>query len=207
MPTILRAAATVALSAGLMACSAATGASPVASVAPASTPAPTATARGHPEPTSSPSPTPTKPSRRANQPSPASPPAAPSIDQATLDAILTSSITLLNMADDELAVIVLYHETAGDTPYPLGSYSLAFTDQQTYDVPAGVYDLEFRQPAASKTGPICTIELGDAEPTRSSPSTVRSPSVGPARHPPRPTSCSWPPPRSASTRGAMACSR
>jgi hypothetical protein len=58
---------------------------------------------------------------------------------------------------------VLYHETAGDTPYPLGSYSLAFTDQQTYDVPAGVYDLEFRQPAASKTGQICTIELGDAD--------------------------------------------
>lgn len=166
LPVILRVAATVALSAALGACSAAPGSSPteMASAAPSPSPTTAATPEATPAPIDSALPTvdasvapiePAEPSQSAKP--------LPSIDQATLDAMLTSSITFLNLADADLAVVVLYRESDGDTPFPLGSYSLAFTDQQTYEVPAGIYDLEFRQPADSTTGSSCTIDLGDTD--------------------------------------------
>ena len=87
----------------------------------------------------------------------------PSISQEDLDAILTSSITLVDLADDDLAVSVTYLDPDSDEPFDLGSYSLALMDQQTYQVPPGVYNLEFRQPADSSSGPSCKIELADGE--------------------------------------------
>jgi len=162
----LRAAAIVALSAGLIACSAAPASSPTGAATDLSSPGVTTapTAAATPARTDSPSPTPDEtvaPSEAAEPSEPAKP--RPSIDQATIDAMLTSSLTLLNLADADLLVVVLYREAADETPFPLGSYTLAFTDQQTYEVPAGLYDLEFRQPADSRTGSTCTIELGSTD--------------------------------------------
>lgn len=87
----------------------------------------------------------------------------PSIDQADLEAILTSSITLVDLADGDFVVTVAYIDTESDEAIDLGTYTLASMDQQTNQVPPGAYRLEFRQPASSATGPSCTIELGDAD--------------------------------------------
>jgi hypothetical protein len=87
----------------------------------------------------------------------------PSIDQAQLDAFLTSSITLIDLADDDLAVIVSYVDPSSDKPFDLGTYTLASTEQMTNQVPPGTYLLEFRQPADSTSGSTCTIEISDTD--------------------------------------------
>ncbi len=116
------------------------------SPSPAESAAPTETA----SPTDSPAPsTPSKP--------------LPSIDQAELDAFLTSSITLVDLADDDLAVTVAYVDLSSNDAIDLGTYALASTEQMTNQVPAGTYRLEFRQPADRTTGPSCTIEVSDAD--------------------------------------------
>ena len=150
----------------LTACSAPPAASPVAIASPAISLATPAPATATPQPTVIPSPVPSEtaaPTANDSAEPRESAKPLPSIDQATLDALFTSSITLLNLADADLAVTVLYRESKGETPFPLGSYALAFTDQQTYEVPAGIYDLQFAQPAGSTAGPSCTIELDDAD--------------------------------------------
>jgi hypothetical protein len=86
----------------------------------------------------------------------------PSFDQADLDAILTSSITLIDLADDDLAVTVSYLDPSSDQSFDMGTYTLGTMEQTTYQVPPGTYRLAFRQPASSATGPSCTIEIGDA---------------------------------------------
>jgi hypothetical protein len=151
-----RALAGAALAATLTACSAAPAASPApvasataeASVA-AATPSPIASAT---------SAAPTDPPAPSTSPKP-----RPSIDQADLDAFLTASITLVDLADDDVAVTVAYLDPDSGEPFDLGTYTLAPLDQQTNQVPPGVYRLEFRQPASTTTGSMCTIELGDAE--------------------------------------------
>lgn len=112
--------------------------SPVENVAPTETAAPTD------------SPAPSTPSRPL-----------PSIDQAELDGYLTSSITLIDLADGDLAVTVAYIDPSSEESIDLGTYALEFTEQITNQVPPGTYRLEFRQPANSATGPTCTIEISD----------------------------------------------
>lgn len=87
----------------------------------------------------------------------------PSFDQAELDAYLTSSITLIDLADDDLVVDVWYVDPSTDEAIDLGSYALEATDQMTNQVPPGTYRLEFHQPAGSKTGSTCTIDVSGAD--------------------------------------------
>jgi hypothetical protein len=77
--------------------------------------------------------------------------------------MLTSSITLLNLADADLGVVVAYGEADTDEAIDLGTYTVGFTEQQTNDVPPGVYRLEFHQPADGATASTCTIDLADGE--------------------------------------------
>lgn len=151
---ILRASATVALVTALAACSGAPAPSQVAAVSPVASLAPTAP----------PTPTASQPPAASPLPAPStSHKPIPSIDQAELDAIMTASITLIDLADADLAVTVAYVDPGSAEAFDLGTYSLKFTEQLTNQLPAGTYRLDFRQPAASKTGPTCTIEVADGE--------------------------------------------
>lgn len=120
---------------------------PASSVADAPTPSPAATASAVP-PTRTPSPRP-RPSL--------------DIDPAELDAYLTSSITFLDLADEDLAVVVLYLDPSSDVPLPLGTYTLESMDQLTNEAPPGTYLLEFHQPADSTSATSCTIEVADTQ--------------------------------------------
>ncbi len=86
----------------------------------------------------------------------------PSIDQTELDAILTSSITLLDLADGDLSVTVSYVDPTSGEAIDLGVYDLGSTEQQTQQVPPGTYKLEFRSSGAA-TAQACTIEVGDKD--------------------------------------------
>ena len=86
----------------------------------------------------------------------------PSIDQSELDAYLTSSITLIDLADGDLAVTVSYLDPDSAEAFDLGTYSLESLDQTTNQVPPGTYRLDFRQPANSATRTTCTIDIADA---------------------------------------------
>lgn len=116
------------------------------SSAPVASPAPTAAV----DPTGSPAPSTSAKPR-------------PSIDQAELDAYLTSSITLIDLADGDLAVIVSYVDPSSSDSLDLGTYTLASTEQMTNQVPPGTYRLDFRQPADSPSGSTCTIEISDTD--------------------------------------------
>lgn len=156
--TILRASATIALAAILAACSGAPAPGQVAVASPTSSPIPSPSLEVAP----SPSPADTLAPPESPAPSGSAKP-LPSIDQAQLDAIMTSSITLIDLADADLAVAVAYVDPDTAKPIDLGTYSLEFTDQLTNQVPPGTYRLDFRQPAASKTGTTCTIDIADGE--------------------------------------------
>lgn len=163
-PTVIRALAIVALGAALAACTAAaaTTPSPTISSVPSSAVAPSPTDAPPPpaNPTASPSdtlaPTDSPTPSRSRKP-------IPSLDPAELDAIMTSSITLIDLADAGLAVSVAIVDPSSTKPFDLGTYKLGFTEQLTNQVPPGTYRLEFRQPATSKTGPGCTITIADGE--------------------------------------------
>lgn len=153
-----RASAIVALAAVLAACSAAPAVSQAAAAPSTASPSALSSVAASP----SPSPSDTLAPTSSPAPSRSTKP-LPSIDQAELDAIMTSSITLIDLADDDLAVVVAYVDPDSAKSIDLGTYSLAFTDQLTNQVPPGTYRLEFHQPAASKTGPTCTIDVADRE--------------------------------------------
>jgi hypothetical protein len=160
---ILRASATVALAATLAACAATPAATQVAvatSVAPP-TASPALTASPSPPPTASPSPETVAPPESPTPKLSAKP--LPSFDQAELDAFMTASITLLDLADADLSVAIAYVDPGGSKPFDLGTYSLKFTEQLTNQVPPGTYRLTFRQPAAGKTASSCTIDVADGE--------------------------------------------
>jgi hypothetical protein len=76
---------------------------------------------------------------------------------------MTSSITLLDLADEDLAVVVTYLDPGSDVPFPLGTFTLGSMDQVTNEAPPGTYTLEFRQPADGASGASCTIQIADAE--------------------------------------------
>ena len=157
----VRVAATVAVAAALAAlaaCSAAPASSPLAVASPVASPVAT------PSRTASPSLAPAATAATTELPAPSkSARPRPSIDQADLDAFLTSSITLLDLADADLAVTVAYIDPDSDEAIDVGTYTVGFTEQQTNQVPPGKYRLEFRKPADVAKGPTCTIELADGE--------------------------------------------
>jgi hypothetical protein len=131
--------------------------------APSAPPASGATAS--PVPSASPAPATTvTPSAAPATPSPSRKP-RPSldIDPAELDAYMTSSITFLDLADEDLAVVVTYLDPDSDVPFPLGTFGLESMDQVTNDAPPGTYTLEFHQPADSASATSCTIQIADAE--------------------------------------------
>jgi hypothetical protein len=153
LAALKRAVADVALVVALTACSAAPAASPAPVVSPDAAPSAVAT------PSPSASEAAAAPTKVPEPSTPAKP--RPSIDQADLEAFLTSSITLVKLADGDLAVTVAYIDTESDEAIDLGTYTLTSMDQQTNQVPPGPYRLEFRQPAAGGPGPACMIELDD----------------------------------------------
>lgn len=94
---------------------------------------------------------------------PSSPHPRPSIDSAALSAYLTGRVTLLNVADADLAVTVTYVDPAGGQPQALGTYSVLTFGQQTSALPAATYRLDFRQPPGSATGLTCTIAVKNGQ--------------------------------------------
>ncbi len=86
----------------------------------------------------------------------------PSIDQTELDAYLTSSITLLDLAEGDLSVAVGYLDTTSGEAIDLGTYDLSSNEQRTDQVPPGTFKLEFRTPGTAKPQ-ACTIEIGDKD--------------------------------------------
>ncbi len=86
----------------------------------------------------------------------------PSIDQTELDAYLTSSITLLDLAEGDLSVVVAYLDTTSGEAIDLGTYDLSSNEQRTDQVPPGTFKLEFRTPGTAKPQ-ACTIEIGDKD--------------------------------------------
>lgn len=143
----------------LLALLAACGGTAVSSSAPTVSPAPS------PAPTATPAPSATEtPSAAPASPAP-SPRVRPSlaIDLAELGAYLTSSITLVDLAETDLAVTVAYVDPDSGDSASLGTYTLGSMEQLTNSVPPGTYRLDFRQPADSPAGPSCTIEIGDAD--------------------------------------------
>jgi hypothetical protein len=103
-----------------------------------------------------------KPSAAASRPA-ASPHPRPSLDSAAITASLTGKITLLNLADADLAVTVTYIDPAGGASESLGTYSIQSFSQQMNALPPATYRLDFRQPAGSSTGPRCTISVKDGQ--------------------------------------------
>jgi hypothetical protein len=145
-----------------------TGAPATLTAVPAATEPPTESRS--PSPTFSPSPSPIETAAPSEAVAPTESPAPsksfkplPSIDQAELDAYMTSSITLIDLADDDLAVTVSYLDPESEQAFDLGTYLLEFSDQITNQVPQGTYRLDFRQPADSTTGASCTLEIGAAD--------------------------------------------
>lgn len=125
----------------------ATAPSAAPTVAPASPASPAATESLAPTATPAPS--------RSHKP-------LPSIDQTELDTYLTSSITLLDLAEGDLSVAVGYLDTTSGEAIDLGTYDLSSTEQRTDQVPPGTFKLEFRIPGVTKPQ-ACTIEVGDKD--------------------------------------------
>lgn len=94
---------------------------------------------------------------------PSSPHPRPSFDSAAVSAYLTGKITLLNLADADLAATVTYIDPASGQSEALGTYSVQSFAQQTYALPPASYRLDFRQPPGSSTGPRCTIAVKDGQ--------------------------------------------
>jgi hypothetical protein len=159
--TILRTTTYVAMAALIAACSGAAASAPPPTSPPTATPAAATPAT----PATTPAPSiAIVASAPPATPAPTSKP-RPSldIDLAELDAYMTSSITLLDLADEDLAVVVTYLDPGSDAPFPLGTFTLGSMDQVTNGAPPGAYTLEFHQPADSASATSCTIQIADEE--------------------------------------------
>jgi hypothetical protein len=78
-------------------------------------------------------------------------------------ASFTATITLLDLADAELAVSVAFIDPDSGQSDALGTYTVGPSAQISNAVPPGTYRLDFREPAGSATGPTCTIEVKKEE--------------------------------------------
>jgi hypothetical protein len=144
----------------IAACSAAPAASTAPSVAPSEAAATVAPATPSPEaetaaPVESNPPVDTPAPSRSHKP-------LPSYDPAELDAYLTSSITLVDLADGAVSVDVTYIDSSSGDAIDFGSYDLNAIEQMTDQVPPGTYKLVFHLPDATKV-PACTIDVGDKD--------------------------------------------
>lgn len=119
------------------------------------TPEPTAASSTEPEPSEA-APSPTIEATPRPRPS-------LEVDLEEVAAYLTAAITLLDLADEDLAVDVLYVDSSGGAPFPVGTYTLEPQEQSTNAVPPGVYELTFRQPSTATSGATCTIEVGETD--------------------------------------------
>jgi hypothetical protein len=113
-------------------------------------------------PTNSPAASVSGPSTRPTGHAPAGTP-APS-GRSDILSYLSASITLVDLANTDIAVTVTYVDPASGQSAALGSFSLRSFDQISRLIPVGPYRLDFRQPAQSATGPRCTVVVskGDA---------------------------------------------
>lgn len=162
--SVLPVAVPLVLVSALSACSAAPAASPAGPSQVAAAPTALPSVVASPEPSVEPSPT-VSPTAESTSPATPDPDRSakplPSFDPDELAAYLTSKITLLNLADRDISVDVVYLDPDSDTPFPLGTFALATTDQTTQSVPPGVYRLAFDGIAAKAQ--TCTIEVGGSD--------------------------------------------
>ena len=149
-----RAIASMTLLLLVAACSSTGAASPEPPAASDAAVPPSAEASASSAPSQSPTPTPD-----------ATPRPRPSldVDLEEVAAYLTAGITLLDLADTDVAVDVTYLDPTSGEPFPVGTYTLEPEEQLSNSVPPGVYELTFRQPASSATGEACTIEVGETD--------------------------------------------
>ena len=70
----------------------------------------------------------------------------------------SSKITILNLADGDLAVTVAFVDPSGGPPSPLATFTIGPSGQQSDAVPPGTYRLGFRQ-SGSTSGSTCTITI------------------------------------------------
>jgi len=85
----------------------------------------------------------------------------PTIDPSALAAVLTSSLSVFDLTDDDVAVTVSFLDPSSGQASALGTYTLGASEQFANDVPPGRYRFDFRQPATSASGPSCTIDVPD----------------------------------------------
>ena len=71
----------------------------------------------------------------------------------------TATITLLDLTDDGLGVTVTFLDPSSGESDALGTYILGSSERLSNAVPPGTYQLDFREPATSNTGPRCTLEI------------------------------------------------
>ncbi len=109
---------------------------------------------------------PASPTEVASASAPASAPAAskkprPSIDAQEIAAVLTSSITLLDVADTDFSATVTYIDPSSGTKAALGTYVVGASEHLSESVPAGTYQIDFRLPSTARTTLTCTIAVKD----------------------------------------------
>jgi hypothetical protein len=122
-----------------------------------------------PDPSLTPAPTvvpSVRPSTAASTVRPsAKPHPSASVDPAALIASAASSftatLTLLDLADRDVAVSVAFIDPAGGQTSPLGTYTLGTTEQQSSAVPPGMYRLAFTGSGAGASP--CTITIAKGQ--------------------------------------------
>jgi hypothetical protein len=85
----------------------------------------------------------------------------PSLDAKAIANLLTASITLIDVADTDLAAAVTYVDPSSGDSGSLGTRVVGPSEQIAESVPAGTYRIEFRLPASSATKQTCTIAVKD----------------------------------------------
>lgn len=156
------------LAPGLAACGSAGPSAPVSAPStvgpvslPTTVPSATSAVPASPAPDASAAPGSPAPVAPADPPATGSARPRPSIDPAQLAAFLTATITVIDVADADLAVTVSYVDQENGTATALGTYPVGALEQLTNAVAAGRYRLDFRLPAGGVSGPRCTIDIAD----------------------------------------------
>jgi len=85
----------------------------------------------------------------------------PTIDPSALAAALTSSLSVWDLTDADVALTVNFVDPDGGQTTALGTYTLEASEQFSNGVPPGRYRFDFRDPATSAAGASCTIEVPD----------------------------------------------
>lgn len=155
--TLAQVALVLALSVALLGCNSTTPSAALSSVMPSATAASLATPSASAYPTPTDSPVTPKPTQVGHP--------RPSIDPAQLAALLTASITLINLGDSNLAITVSIIDPTVSPPqtYQLGTYLLNSSEQVTESVPATTYQIVFHQPADAVVKSTCHLTVKDGD--------------------------------------------